>query len=70
VKKSLKANIITLILPVLLLLGFNAQAQYQIHSNKIKSGYYSNPIFAGDYPDPSILRDGDNYYIVHSSNEP
>jgi xylan 1,4-beta-xylosidase len=25
------------------------------------------PIFRGDYPDPSILRDGDTYYIVHSS---
>jgi xylan 1,4-beta-xylosidase len=30
---------------------------------------YQNPIFAGDYPDPSILRDGDDYYIVHSSFE-
>jgi len=24
-------------------------------------------IFRGDYPDPSILRDGNTYYIVHSS---
>lgn len=29
--------------------------------------FFANPIFAGDYPDPSILRDGDDYYIVHSS---
>lgn len=28
-----------------------------------------NPIFAGDYPDPSILVDGDTYYMVHSSFE-
>jgi len=28
-----------------------------------------NPIFAGDYPDPSLLRDGKDYYIVHSSFE-
>jgi xylan 1,4-beta-xylosidase len=35
----------------------------------IPDGCYLNPIFAGDYPDPSILRDGDNYYIVHSSFE-
>ena len=27
----------------------------------------SNLIFPGDYPDPSILKDGDDYYIVHSS---
>ena len=46
---------------------FFANAQYQtINSTK---GFYQNPIFAGDYPDPSILRDGDTYYIVHSSFE-
>ncbi len=28
---------------------------------------FTNPLFAGDYPDPSILRDGDDYYMVHSS---
>jgi len=33
------------------------------------SDYYMNPIFAGDHPDPSILRDGDTYYIVHPSFE-
>ncbi|MDR1645813.1 MAG: family 43 glycosylhydrolase [Tannerellaceae bacterium] len=26
-------------------------------------------LFPGDYPDPSILRDGENYYVVHSSFE-
>ena len=41
----------------------NAQVQF----NKTKAGYFQNPIFAGDYPDPSIIRDGENYYIVHSS---
>jgi xylan 1,4-beta-xylosidase len=30
---------------------------------------YLNPIFAGDYPDPSILQDGYDYYVVHSSFE-
>ncbi|WP_420386726.1 family 43 glycosylhydrolase [Roseivirga sp.] len=30
---------------------------------------FQNPIFPGDYPDPSVLRDGDDYYIVHSSFE-
>lgn len=28
---------------------------------------YTNPILAGDYPDPSILRVGDDYYLTHSS---
>lgn len=46
-----------------------ANAQYQTMPNKKGDGYYLNPIFAGDYPDPSILRDGDNYYMVHSSFE-
>ena len=33
------------------------------------AGFYENPVFAGDHPDPSILRDGDDYYMVHSSFE-
>jgi xylan 1,4-beta-xylosidase len=41
----------------------NAQQQ-SIQTNKET---YQNPIFAGDYPDPSIIRDGEDYYIVHSS---
>lgn len=44
-----------------------AQAQYQTSPNAKGSEYYLNPIFAGDYPDPSLLRDGSDYYIVHSS---
>ena len=32
--------------------------------NSIKS---NNLIFPGDHPDPSILKDGNDYYIVHSS---
>jgi len=30
---------------------------------------YMNPILRGGYPDPSICRDGDDYYIVNSSFE-
>jgi beta-xylosidase len=30
-------------------------------------GCYLNPIFAGDHPDPSILKDGDDYYMTFSS---
>ena len=29
--------------------------------------YYSNPILAGFYPDPSICKVGDDYYLVNSS---
>lgn len=30
-------------------------------------GCYLNPIFAGDHPDPSILKDGDDYLLTFSS---
>jgi beta-xylosidase len=32
-------------------------------------GLYLNPILAGDYPDPSVLKDGDDYFMTHSSFE-
>ncbi|MDG5497334.1 family 43 glycosylhydrolase [Niveispirillum sp. BGYR6] len=32
-------------------------------------GTFLNPILAGDHPDPSILKDGDDYYMTHSSFE-
>ena len=32
-------------------------------------GTFLNPIFAGDHPDPSILKDGDDYYMTFSSFE-
>jgi len=47
------------------LCSFISYAQSQDPS--VKNGFYQNPIFGGDYPDPSILRDGEDYYIVHSS---
>lgn len=31
------------------------------------NGTYRNPILAGDHPDPSVLKDGSDYYMVHSS---
>ncbi|HSR18279.1 MAG TPA: family 43 glycosylhydrolase, partial [Ignavibacteriaceae bacterium] len=50
-------------------MSFIANAQYQVNTSEKGDSYYLNPIFAGDYPDPSILRDGIDYYIVHSSFE-
>jgi beta-xylosidase len=58
-----------IIITLLIQLYFSANAQYQINTNEKGNGYYLNPIFTGDYPDPSILRDGGDYYIVHSSFE-
>lgn len=28
---------------------------------------YTNPIFGGDYPDPTIMREGNDYYMTHSA---
>ena len=30
---------------------------------------YTNPVIGGDYPDPSILRVGEDFYMTHSSFE-
>lgn len=33
------------------------------------NGRYRNPILGGDYPDPSVLRVGDDFFMTHSSFE-
>ena len=30
---------------------------------------YPKAILPGDYPDPSIMRDGEDYYMTHSRSE-
>lgn len=50
-----------------LLISFTVQAQSQRNVNL--SNTYINPIFSGDYPDPGILFDGEDSYVVHSSFE-
>lgn len=50
-------------------LGVVAGAHAQTGTVERATGTYLNPIFAGDYPDPSILREGSDYYVVHSSFE-
>ena len=32
-------------------------------------GTFLNPVFAGDHPDPALIRDGDTYYVTFSSFE-
>lgn len=49
--------------------AFCVAAQFQTRNNSKGKAYFMNPIFAGDYPDPSIMRDGETYYMVHSSFE-
>ncbi len=42
--------------------GFEGQRKADLGN-----GTFLNPIFAGDHPDPTILRDGDDYYLTFSS---
>lgn len=56
-----------LIFLFIIAVSFSLKAQNQ--KNPTKGNYFVNPIFSGDYPDPSILVDGNDYYIVHSSFE-
>jgi len=54
---------------LLIFLIIQLNAQESLTSQSVEAGYYLNPIFAGDYPDPSILVDGKDYYVVNSSFE-
>jgi xylan 1,4-beta-xylosidase len=42
--------------------GFEGQRRADLGN-----GTYLNPVFAGDRPDPSLLRDGEDYYVTFSS---
>ena len=42
--------------------GFEGQRRADLGN-----GTFLNPIFAGDHPDPSILKDGKDYYVTFSS---
>ncbi|MBN1414874.1 MAG: family 43 glycosylhydrolase [Bacteroidales bacterium] len=48
---------------------YSINAQYLVYLHETDKNFYVNPIFAGDYPDPSLLVDGKDYYVVHSSFE-
>ncbi len=41
-------------------------AAKNLRSADLGNGYYINPILGGDYPDPSVLRVGHDYYMTHS----
>jgi xylan 1,4-beta-xylosidase len=55
-----------------LLLFFFSSSEAQNKTGKITSadlgnGTFLNPVLSGDYPDPSIMRDGKDYYMTHSA---
>ena len=42
--------------------GFDGQRR-----SDLGDGTFLNPVFSGDRPDPTVLRDGDIYYMTFSS---
>lgn len=46
---------------------FDYQGQDAIFADPVAKGSYQNPVVAGFFPDPSITRRGDDYYMVTSS---
>lgn len=46
---------------------FTYEGKDKIFEQPLAKGEYQNPILAGFFPDPSITRAGDDYYLVNSS---
>ncbi|MEN0036588.1 MAG: glycoside hydrolase family 43 protein [Cellvibrio sp.] len=46
---------------------FTYEGKDSVFAHKPAAGQFQNPIIAGFYPDPSITRAGDDYYLVTSS---
>ncbi|WP_127026261.1 glycoside hydrolase family 43 protein [Rheinheimera mangrovi] len=46
---------------------FDYQGQDAVFAEPLAQGSYQNPVAAGFFPDPSITRRGDDYYMVLSS---
>ncbi len=46
---------------------FTYEGKDAVFATPLKANEYRNPILAGFYPDPSITRAGDDYYLVNSS---
>lgn len=57
---DMKARLSMALFCLLVLLGLSAPAAAQ-------PAFYTNPILGGDYPDPTIMRDGEDYYMTHSA---
>ena len=68
------SSIITILLAITFSSGYIGASAQQIKQSRPSqaapaNGFYQNPVLGGDYPDPSVLRDGKDYYMTHSSFE-
>ena len=47
--------------------SFTYTGRDDVFAEPLPAGHYRNPILAGYYPDPSICRVGEDYYLINSS---
>lgn len=58
----------SIISSILIVVSFSVFAQKNVKKTGNKTtDTFLNPILGGDYPDPSIMRDGKDYYMTHSA---
>jgi alpha-N-arabinofuranosidase len=46
---------------------FEYEGRDPVFEEPLRPGHYRNPVLAGFYPDPSVVRVGEDYYLVTSS---
>lgn len=61
--------LLTALLATLALLSADSNAATKQGAQPDASAQFTNPILPGGYPDPSICRDGEDFYIVNSTFE-
>ncbi len=53
--------------PTVLFDSFHYTGDDPLFAPQVPAGHYRNPILAGFYPDPSLCRVGEDYYLVNST---
>lgn len=62
-------NFIIQMLLVLAFIGCSTRIDENLKNKQgdLGNGTFINPVLGGDYPDPSIVRDGNDFYMTHSA---
>ena len=63
----MKRSVLCSILALTVCLGLVGCTNGDPADQETAGANYNNPIMAGDYADPTVLRVGDDYYMTHSS---
>lgn len=67
--KYLKLPLSILTISFTLLFSCKDKPETEAKATTTNTPTFTNPVFSGDYPDPSILVDDEDFYVVHSSFE-